>query len=214
MSPPLEAALLFTSTSCGALSFAALANLSPKLVSRSPPTSKAKVFGRAYDRASNSEAKTKASLGSPKDSNVNQSAYVTSPDTLLFPLPSSAKKLKKRRSQSRSRNGRPKKTNRGTETSPMLPFPSYPDHLVHAGQKTSVSMTLASSTSQPTISPTPTMLAILAASQSLERVNEILVRGYSERALGGGNMDGKERMLRRGIVAAGIKESSGHGRYT
>lgn len=214
MSPPLEAALLFTSTSCGALSFAALANLSPKLVSRSPPTSKAKVFGRAYDRASNSEAKTKASLGSPKDSNVNQSAYVTSPDTLLFPLPSSAKKLKKRRSQSRSRNGRPKKTNRGTETSPMLPFPSYPDHLVHAGQKTSVSMTLASSTSQPTISPTPTMLAILAASQSLERVNEILVRGYSERALGGGNMDGKERMSRRGIAAAGIKESSGHGRYT
>jgi hypothetical protein len=58
------------------------------------------------------------------------------------------------------------------------------------------------------------MLAILAASQSLERVNEILVRGYSERALGGRNMDGKERMSRRGIAAAGIKESSGHGRYT
>ncbi|KAG2114002.1 hypothetical protein BD769DRAFT_1391560 [Suillus cothurnatus] len=178
MSPPLEAALLFTSTSCGALSFAALANLSPKLVSRSPPMSKAKVFGRAYDRASNSEAKTKASLGSPKDSNVNQSAYVTSPDISLFPLPSSAKKLKKRRSQR---------------------------------QKTSVSMTLASSTSQPTISPTPTMLAILAASQSLERVNEILVRGYSERALGGGNMDGKERMSRRGIAAAASNSFCGKG---
>lgn len=187
MSPPLEAALLFTSTSCGALSFATLANLSPKLVSRSSPTSKAMVAG-AYESPLSSKTKAKAKLRSPKDSNANQSAYVTSPDISLFPLPSSAKKLKKRKSQSRSRKGRRRETNRETETSPMLPFPSYPDHLVHAGQKTSVSMTLASSTSQPTISPTPTMVAILAAAQSLERVNEILVRGYSERALGGEDM--------------------------
>lgn len=187
MSPPLEAALLFTSTSCGALSFATLANLSPKLVSRSSPTSNAKVFTGAYDSPLSSETKTKANLRLQKDSNANQSAYVTSPDISLFPLPSSAKKLKKRKSQSKSRKGRRKETNRGTETSPMLPFPSYPDHLVHAGQKTSVSMTLTSSTSQPMISPTPTMLAILASAQSLERVNEILVRGYSERALGSGD---------------------------
>ncbi|KAG1721887.1 hypothetical protein EDB19DRAFT_1770573 [Suillus lakei] len=209
MSPPLEAALLFTSTSCGALSFATLANLSPKLGSCSPPASRAKIHAGAYDSPLSLKTKSKANLGSSKVSNVNQSAYITSPDTSLFPLPSSAKKLKKRKSQSRSRKGRGKETNRRTETSPMLPFPSYPDHLVHAGQKTSVSITLASSTSQPTISPTPTMLAILAAAQSLERVNEILVRGYSERALGGGDMDGEERMLRGGIVVADI-ESSGH----
>lgn len=213
MSPPLEAALLFTSTSCGALSFATLANSSPKLVSRSPPTSKAKVFAGTYNSSLSSETKAKANLGSQKDSNANQSAYVTSPDISLFPLPSSAKKLKKRKSQSRSRKGRKKEINRGTETSPMLPFPSYPDQLVQAGQKTSVSTTLASSTSQPMISPTPTMLAILAAAQSLERVNEILVRGYSERAPGGGDMDDEERMLRGGIVVAGIEERSGHGRY-
>lgn len=183
MSPPLEAALLFTSTSYGALSFATLANLTPKLVSSSPSTSKTKVFAGAYDTPLSSKAKSKANLGSQKDSNANQGAYVTSPDISLFPLPSSAKKLKKRKSQSRSRKGKGKETNRGTDTSPMLPFPSYPDHLMHAGQKTSVSMTLASSTSQPAISPTPTMLAILTAAQSLERVNEILVRGYSERAV-------------------------------
>jgi hypothetical protein len=62
---------------------------------------------------------------------------------------------------------------------------------MHAGQKTSASMTVASSTSQPTISPTPTMLAILTATQSLERVNEILLRGYSERAHGGGDTSGR-----------------------
>lgn len=191
MSPPLEAALLFTSTSCGALSFATLANLSPKLISRSPSTSKVKCFPGAYDSPLSSKTKAKANLGSPKDSKVNQSAYVTSPEISLFPLPSSAKKLKKRKSRSISTKGRRKETNRGTKTSPMLPFPSYPDHLVHAGQKTSVSMTVASSTSQPTISPTPTMLAILTAAQSLERVNEILLRGYSERAHGGGDTSGR-----------------------
>jgi hypothetical protein len=191
MSPPLEAALLFTSTSCGALSFATLANLSPKLVSCSPSTSKAKLFAGAYDSPLSSKTKAKANLGLPKDSNVNRNAHVTSPEISLFPLPSSAKKLKKRKSRSISRKGRQKETNRRTETSPMLPFPSYPDHLVHAGQKTSVSMTVASSTSQPTISPTPTMLAILTAAQSLERVNEILLRGYSERALGGEDMNGR-----------------------
>ncbi|KAG2123222.1 hypothetical protein DEU56DRAFT_63652 [Suillus clintonianus] len=208
MSPPLEAALLFTSTSCGALSFATLANLSPKLGSRSPP-SKATVYGGTYDSPLSSKTKTKANLGLSKVSNVDQSAHVTSPDISLFPLPSSARKLKKPRNRSRSRKERGKGTNRGPETSPMLPFPSYPDHLVRAGQKTSVSMTLASSASQPAISPTPTMLAIFAATQSLERVNEILLRGYSERALGGGDMEDEERMLREDIVAAGI-ESSGH----
>ncbi|KAG2144370.1 uncharacterized protein EDB93DRAFT_536596 [Suillus bovinus] len=208
MSPPLEAALLFTSTSCGTLSFATLANLSPKLVSRSPPTSKAKVFAGAFDGPLISKPKAKANLGSPKILNINQSAHVTSPDISLFPLPSSAKKLKKRKSQSRSRKGKQQVTNKWTETSPMLPLPSYPDHLVYAGLKTSVSMTLASSPSQPTISPTPTMLAILAATQSLERVNEILMRGYSERALGGGDMGGDERVLRESIVVAGIEESS------
>ncbi|KAG1758742.1 hypothetical protein EDD22DRAFT_909136 [Suillus occidentalis] len=181
MSPPLEAALLFTSTSCGALGFATLANLSPKLIPRSPG---------AYDSPLSSKTKAKANLGSPKDSKVNQ-AYVTSPEISLFPLPSSAKKLKKRKSRSISKKGKRKETNRGTKTSPMLPFPSYPDHLVHAGQKTSVSMAVASSTSQPTISPTPTMLAILTAAQSLERVNEILLRGYSERAHGGGDTSDK-----------------------
>lgn len=214
MSPPLEAALLFTSTSCGALSFATLANLSPKLVSCSPPMSKAKVFAGAYDGPSNSKSKTKADLGSPQVLNANHSARVTSPDISLFPLPSSsAKKLKKRKSQSKSRKGKRQETSRRTEASPMLPFPSYPDHLVHAGQKASVSATLTSSTSQPTISPTPTMLAILAATQSLERVNEILMRGYHERALGGGDIDGEERMLKGGAVVAGIGESSEHGRY-
>lgn len=191
MSPPLEAALLFTSTSCGALSFATLANLSPKLISRSPSTSKVKRFPGAYDSPLSSKTKAKANLGSPKDAKVNQSAYVTSPEISLFPLPSSAKKLKKHKSRSISRKGRRKETNRGTKTSPMLPFPSYPDHLMHAGQKTSTSMTVASSTSQPTISPTPTMLAILTATQSLERVNEILLRGYSERAHGGGDTSGR-----------------------
>ncbi|KIK38119.1 hypothetical protein CY34DRAFT_408359 [Suillus luteus UH-Slu-Lm8-n1] len=190
MSPPLEAALLFTSTSCGALSFATLANLSPKLISRSPSTSKVKRFPGAYDSPLSSKTKAKANLGSPKDSKVIQ-AYATSPEISLFPLPSSAKKLKKRKSRSISRKGKRKETNRGTKTSPMLPFPSYPDHLMHAGQKTSVSMTVASSTSQPTISPTPTMIAILTAAQSLERVNEILLRGYSERAHGGGDTSGR-----------------------
>ncbi|KAG2087374.1 uncharacterized protein F5147DRAFT_727928 [Suillus discolor] len=194
MSPPLEAALLFTSTSCGALSFATLANLSPQLVSCSPPMSKAKDSAGPYDGPLNSKSKTKADLGSPQVLNANQSAH-------------------KRKSQSRSRKGKRQETNRRTEASPMLPFPSYPDHLVHAGQKASVSATLTSSTSQPTISPTPTMLAILAAAQSLERVNEILMRGYSERALGGGDIDGEEKMLRGGAVVAGIEESSEHGRY-
>ncbi|KAG1729349.1 uncharacterized protein EDB91DRAFT_814819 [Suillus paluster] len=204
MSPPLEAALLFTSTSCAALGFA---SLGPKLGSRSPPTSKANIYTAAYDSPLRSKTKSKSSkanLGSSKVTNVNQSTYETSPDISLFPLPSSTKKLKKPKNQSRSSKGRGK----GTKSSPILPFPSYPDHLVHAGHKASVSMSFASSTSQPALSPTPTMLAILAATQSLERVNEILVRGYSERALGGGDVDRKKRTLRGNVVVAGVAEES------
>ncbi|KAG0696626.1 hypothetical protein DFH29DRAFT_193748 [Suillus ampliporus] len=66
MSPPLEAALLFTSTSCGALGFASFANLSPKLGSRSPPTSNPRTYAAAYDSPLSSKTKFKIVEGQPR----------------------------------------------------------------------------------------------------------------------------------------------------